>query len=110
MRLLSRLEAERDRIAARRLGAVDLALRLAIEQTNLVQLMKRLVNLADQTAARHRADDVLRRTPAELLGDLVADRLRTLRVERAQVDVDEAPVVAIGDLAAQAIDVVVGPL
>ena len=80
----------------------------SVDQADLVQLVERLVDLADQAAAGHRADDVLRRPPAQLLGDLEADRLRALGVERPQVDVDEAPAVLEGDLRAEAIDLVVG--
>ena len=70
--------------------------------------LERLVDLADQAAAGHRADDVLRHPPAELLGDLEADRLRALGVERPQVDVHEAPAVLERDLRAEAVDLVVG--
>ena len=110
MRIQARLEARGDRVAAGRLGAVDLALRLLVEQADLVEFVEGLVDLADQAAAGHRRDDVLRRAPAELLGDFVAERLGAFRVEGPQVDVDEAPVVAVGDLAAQAVDVVIGSL
>jgi len=42
-----------------------------------------------------------------LLGDLIAHRLRAFGVVGAQVHVHEAPVVAVGNLRAQAVDVVV---
>jgi hypothetical protein len=45
--------------------------------------------------------------PAELLGDLKAHRLRTLGVVWAQVHVDKAPVVLLGDLRTEAVAVVV---
>ena len=51
---------------------------------------------------------MLRIAPPELLDDLEADRLRALGVIRAEVDVDEAPPVAIRDLRTEAVDVVVG--
>ena len=75
-----------------------------------MQFVERLVDLADQAAAGHRADDVLRRPPAELLGDLEAERLRPLGVERPQVDVDEAPAVLERHLGAETIDLVIGAL
>ena len=52
-------------------------------------------------------DDVVGQAPAELLGDLVADGLRAFGVVGAEVDVDEAPVVLVGDQRAEAVDVVV---
>ena len=52
-------------------------------------------------------DHVLRQPPAELLDDLEAERLGALGVVGAQVDVGEAPAVLVGDLRAEAVDVVV---
>ena len=46
--------------------------------------------------------------PAELLGDLVRERLRALGVVRAQADVDEAPVELEGQLDREPAAVVVG--
>ena len=48
--------------------------------------------------------------PAELLGHLVAQGLAALGVVGAHIDVDEGPFVvfAVGQLAAQAVDLVVG--
>ena len=81
--------------------------RLVFDQTERDQLIEGLADLADQRAAGHGDDDVIRQAPAELLGDLVADGLRALGVVGAQVDVDEAPVVLVGDQGAEAVDVVV---
>ena len=100
------LTAVRDRVAAGRLRAEEAA-PAGFDQAERDELLERLVDLADQAAAGHRADDVVGQTPAELLGDLVADRLRALGVVRPQIDVDEAPAVLEGDLRAEAIDVVV---
>ncbi len=61
-----------------------------------------------ERAAGDRRHDVLRVAPAELLDDLEPHRLRALGVVRPQVDVDEAPAVAIGHLRAQAVHIVVG--
>ncbi len=47
-------------------------------------------------------------SPAELLGDLEAERLRSFGVEGPQVDVDEAPAVLERHLRAEAVDLVVG--
>ena len=74
----------------------------------VVQFGERLVNLADERAAGHRADDVLREPPAEFLGDFEAHRLRAFGVERPQVHVHEAPAVLDGDLGAEAVHLVVG--
>ena len=69
--------------------------------------MECFADLADERAAGHGDDDVVGETPAELLGDLVADGLRAFGVVGAEVDVDEAPGVLVGDLGAEAVDVVV---
>src|SRR5205823_1671876 len=103
------LDGVGDRVAAGRLSAVDFAPRIG-DQADLVELAEGLVNLADQAAAGHWRDNVLRRSPAELLGDFKTQRLGTLGVEGAQVDVDEAPAVLKSDLGTQPIDLVVGPL
>ena len=63
------------------------------------------VNIAPDATG---ADDHVGRPPAERLGDLVGERLGALGVERAEVDVDEAPAGLVGDLEAQPVDVVVG--
>ena len=74
------------------------------------ELAERLVHLGEQRARGHRDDDLLGQPPAELLGDLVAERLAALGVVRPDVDVHERPVLVLGDLAAQPVDVVVGAL
>ncbi len=60
---------------------------------------------SDPLATGH--DDVVGGLPAELLGGLERERLRTLGVERPHVDVDERPLVQPGELRAQPVDVVV---
>src|SRR5438093_639843 len=50
---------------------------------------------------------MLRIAPSELLDDLEAERLRTLRVIRPQVDVHESPAVPVGHLRAQPVYIVV---
>jgi hypothetical protein len=71
---------------------------------------KALSTLVSSEPDGHRQHDLLRQPPAELLGHLVAERLAALGVERADVDVDERPVLVLGDLAAQPVDVVVAAL
>ena len=53
------------------------------------------------------ATHAVRRAPAELLGDLVRERLGALGVVRAHVDVHERPVALARQLGAEAVDVVV---
>ena len=65
----------------------------------------RILVMSEPPAMGH--DYVVRETPAELLGDFKANCLGAFGIEGAQVDVDETPVVAIGDLRAETIDVVV---
>ena len=78
-----------------------------LDQAQEYQLIEGLANLANQAAAGHGNDDVVRQAPAKLLGNLVADRLRAFGIVRAQIDVDEAPVVLVRDQRGEAVDVVV---
>ena len=80
---------------------------LSSDQAEEDELVEGLADFADQRAAGHGDDDVVGQAPAELLGDLVAYGLRAFGVVGAQVDVDEAPVVLVGDERAEAVDVVV---
>ena len=65
------------------------------------------MDLGDQRAARHGDNDVLRQTPAELLGDFISHGLRTLGVVGAQVDVDDAPGVLLRNFGAKAVHLIV---
>src|SRR5262249_58275916 len=85
------------------LGAVDLE--IAVDEPEVAELAERLRHLGQDRPAGDRHDDVLRQPPAELLGDLEAVGFRALGVVRPYVDVDERPAVLVGDLAAQAVDV-----
>ena len=82
-------QGRRHRRAAGRLGAEDLTFGGASHQPDLDQLGEGLVHLGQQRAAGDRDDDLGRQPPAQLLGDLVAEGLGALRVERPDVDVDE---------------------
>src|SRR5205085_6744895 len=78
-----------------------------VDDAEPAELAPGLVDLRQQGAGRDRYDDLRRQPPAELLRHLVTERLRPLRVERPDVDVDERPRLLTGDLRAQAVDVVV---
>ncbi len=80
---------------------------LVFNEAESDQLVEGFANFGDERAAGHGHDDVVGQAPAELLGDFEADGLGAFRVVGAQIDVDEAPVVAVGNLRAEAIDVVV---
>ncbi len=101
------LEGRRDRGAAGGLAA-DEADRPALDEPELGELLEAAGDPREHRAAGDRGDDDVGRAPAERLGDLVGEGLGPLRVERPQVDVDEAPAGLVGDLQAQAVDVVVG--
>ncbi len=92
--------------AAGGLGAEE-ADRLVFDEAERDQFVEGFADFGNQRAAGHGNDDVVGQAPAELLGDFKADGLRSFGVVGAQIYVDEAPVVAIGDLRAEAIDVVV---
>ena len=105
------LDRRRNRRAPRSLRAKKLH-RLWIDQPEQNQLIKRLLDLRDERSASHRHHDVIGQAPAELLGDFIAHRLRSLSIIRTQIHVHESPAAFagkrfIGDLRAQAIDVVV---
>ena len=102
------LYAVDDRRAARGLGAEDLV-GLVLDEAELDQLLERLVDLGQLGPGRHRDDDLVGQPPAELLGDLEAQRLGALGVERPHVDVDERPALLLArDLGGEPVDVVVG--
>ena len=94
----SLFDGDRDGRAAGGLRSEEAHRRLGFDQAEEDELVEGLADFADQGAAGHGHDDVVGQAPAELLGDLVADGLRAFRVVGAQVDVDEAPVVLVGDL------------
>ena len=95
-----------DRVAAGRLGRIDLAAGV-FDEAELDQLLVGLGDLRQDRAAGGGDDGVLRQPPAELLGDLEAVGLGAFGVVRTQVDVDDRPAVLVGDLGAQPVDVVV---
>ena len=100
-------EGRRDRRASGRLRAEDLV-GLVLDEAELDELLEGLVHLGQLRAGRDRDDDLVGKPPAELLGDLVAERLGALGVEGTDVDVDERPAVLLaGDLARELVDVVV---
>ena len=103
------LDHRHDRSAAEGLGRVDLRPH-ALDQAELLELLHGLPDLRDQRPPRARHHDVVGRPPAELLDDLVAVGLGALGVVRTEVDVDERPAVLVGDLGAEAVDLVVGAL
>ena len=100
-------ERRRDRRAAGGLRAEHLV-RGRLDEPELAELLETLVDLGQLRAGRDRDDDLLGQAPAELLGDLVAQRLRTLGVVRADVDVDERPLLVLRrELGGEPVDVVV---
>ncbi len=102
----SLLDGDGDGRAAGGLGSEE-ADRLFFDEAEVDELVEGLANFADERAASHGDDDVVGETPAELLGDLVAYGLGAFGVVGAEVDVDEAPGVLVGDLGAETVDVVV---
>ena len=82
----------------------------ALDEAELDELLEPAGDAGEHRPRGDRRDDDVGRPPAERLGDLVGERLGALRVERAEVDVDEAPAGLVGDLEAQPVDVVVGAL
>ncbi len=78
-----------------------------VQEAEDLELLERLVNLADQAAARHGTHHMIGNAPAEVLGDLEPDRLRSFGVKKAQVHVDKAPAEAKRNLGTKAIDLIV---
>ena len=80
----------------------------SVDQAEVGELRQALVDLREERAAGHRHDALVGLAPAQLLGDLVAQRAAALGVVGPHVDVDEGPVAGVGQLRAEAVDVVVG--
>ncbi len=80
---------------------------LFLDQSQRDQFVERFPNLGDQRASGHRANDVVRKPPAELLGNFVADGLGAFGVIGAQVHVHESPAVFLRDLRAQAVHLII---
>ena len=80
---------------------------LFFDEAEVDEFVEGFADLANERAAGHWYNDVVGETPAELFGDLVAYGLRAFGVVGAKVYVDEAPRVFVGDLGAEAVDVVV---
>ena len=99
--------AVRHRRAADGLRAEGGRSSVAVDEARLQQVAVAPVELGEQRAGRDRRDGLRRQAPAELLGRLVGQRLRALRVVRPQVHVHERPRPVVGELGAEAIDVVV---
>src|SRR4029077_6367119 len=78
-----------------------------LDQAELNQFIERLPDLRNQRSTSHGNDHVIRQAPAQLLGDLEADGLRSLGVIRTQVHVYKTPVVLVRNLRAQAVDLIV---
>ena len=78
-----------------------------LDQADVEPLLEAAAELGEQRARGDRADDPVGQLPAELLDRLEGERLRALGVVGAQVDVDEGPGPAFGELGAEAVDVVV---
>src|SRR5438132_967838 len=91
-----------------RLRGVHLRLHGAVDQAERLELLEGLPDLGDQGAARAGHNNMLRCPPAQLLGDLVAERLGAFRVVRPEVHVHERPAVLVSDLRAEAVHLVVG--
>ncbi len=84
---------------------------LVLNQAELDQFAKALVDLGQLCAGSDGDDDLVGNPPAELLGDLVPQSLRALRVIGPDVDVDEGPALFFSrDLSGELVDVVVGAL
>ena len=80
----------------------------ALDEPELEQLLEAPADLRVHGPGRDRRDDGVRELPAELLGDLVAERLRALRVVGPQSHVDEAPGHLEGELDRESAAIVVG--
>ena len=72
-----------------------------------LELLQSLVDLGEHGAGGGRGDCVPGSAPSQLLRDLEAEGLAAIRVEGTDVDVHECPRVLVGELAAEAIDVVI---
>src|ERR1700722_14370775 len=102
----SLLDGGRNRRAASSLSPKE-AYRLIFHKAEINQFLEGLTDLTNQRSPSHGHNNVIREPPSQLFCDLVSDRLRALGVIRTQVDVDDTPVVLIGNQGAKPIDVVI---
>lgn len=89
-----------------RLGAVHLRVRIR-DESDAGELLDALVDLRDHRARGHRHDRMVRRFPAKLFSNLVAQRLGAFGVVRAHVHVDEGPAMRVCELAAEPLNIVI---
>src|SRR6266852_3354958 len=82
---------------------------LGVDQSQGDKLVEGFFDFRQQRAAGHGNDNVVGQTPAKLLGDFKADRFRAFGVIGAQIHVHKSPVMLVGDLRAEAVDLVVVP-
>src|SRR5579864_5817506 len=107
-RLHARAVGERGRNRRAALGlAADQTRPRSLDEPELEQLAESPMELRVHRARGDRRGDRVRELPAELLGDLERQRLRPLRVVRAELDVHERPVELERELDAQPRAVVV---
>src|SRR5271165_409956 len=78
-----------------------------LDESERDQFLEGLANFRDERAAGHGYHHVVGQPPAKLLGDLKTHGLRAFRIVGTQIYIDEAPVVAVGDLRAETVDMVV---
>ena len=83
------------------------AVGLLLDRADRDQLPEGPVDLREQRPARDRHHHVVGKPPAQLLRGLEAERLRPLGIVRAHVHVHERPRQRVGDLAAEAVHLVV---
>src|ERR1700761_966711 len=80
---------------------------LVFDQAELDEFAECFANLGNQGASGHWHYYVVRPAPTPLLCDLVASRFRAFGVVGAKIDVYQSPLVASGDLRAEAVHLVV---
>ena len=101
------LEGGADRRASGGLRSVDGEVAL-LHDAEVDEFLVGLVDLGQERSRGHTGHCVARELPAELLGDLEAHGLRTLRVVGAEIHVHEAPAVLAGDFGTETVHLVIG--
>src|SRR6185437_13230236 len=79
----------------------------AFHQAEFNELFECFVNLRNQRTASHGNDNVVRQTPAKVLGDFIANRFRTFSVVGTQIDIYKAPAMLVGNLRAEPVHLIV---
>ena len=86
---------------------MNAVLTAVLQQSESIQFVQSLIYFTDKRASRARGDDVIGGFPAQWLRNFGAKGLRTITIERAQVDIHEAPTVFVTRFCTEAVHLII---